>query len=216
LKTAIPVIKYFVVYLFLCAATFLMLEAVVQYFTFRDDIGFLLFKKDYLHNNVWKTAFYIHVFSAIITLLAGFTQFSDHLLKQHKQLHRIIGKVYAGAILFINFPAAMVMAFYANGHTPSKIAFIILDCLWFWFTLKAVSEAKKKNIAAHKQFMIRSYALTLSAVTLRIWKLVLSHTLVIDPLTLYMIDAWLGFVPNLLFAELLIRLPLKRNVIKKQ
>jgi hypothetical protein len=35
--------------------------------------------------------------------------------------------------------------------------------------------------------------------------LVLSNLLVIDPATLYMIDAWLGFVPNLLFAEWLIR-----------
>ena len=28
--------------------------------------------------------------------------------------------------MLINFPAGMIMAFYANGHLPSKIAFIIL------------------------------------------------------------------------------------------
>jgi uncharacterized membrane protein YozB (DUF420 family) len=99
----------------------------------------------------------------------------------------------------------MIMAFYANGHLPSKIAFIILDSLWFAFTYKAVVAIKAKDIKQHKRFMIRSYALTFSAITLRTWKIILSHSFTIDPLTLYMIDAWMGFVPNLLFAEWLIR-----------
>jgi len=66
--------------------------------------------------------------------------------------------------------------------------------------------------------MIRSYALTLSAVMLRTWKIIILSVVYVDPLHLYMIDAWLGFVPNLLFAEWLIRrkrklLPLKRKVV---
>ena len=105
----------------------------------------------------------------------------------------------------------MIMAWYANGHLPSKIAFIILDSLWFWFTLRAFMEAKRRNIVAHKQYMIRSYALTFSAITLRTWKLVLSSFFIIAPVTLYMIDAWIGFVPNLLLAEWIIRRRKKTN-----
>ena len=108
-----------------------------------------------------------------------------------------MGKMYAYNVMFINFPAGMIMAFYANGHVPSKIAFIILDCLWFWFTYKAVVAIKAKDIKEHKRFMIRSYALTCSAITLRLWKIILSNSFNIDPQVLYMIDAWMGFVPNL-------------------
>ncbi len=57
----------------------------------------------------------------------------------------------------------------------------------------------------HKNYMIRSYALTFAAVTLRTWKLILSNILTIDLAELYVIDAWLGFLPNLLIAELIIR-----------
>lgn len=96
------------------------------------------------------------------------------------------------------------MAVYANGLLPSKIAFIILDSLWFLFTLKAIIAIKKKDVATHKKFMIRSYALTFSAITLRVWKIILLNSFNIEPLTLYMIDAWMGFVPNLLLAEWLI------------
>jgi uncharacterized membrane protein len=185
-----------------------MLRMITEHLTLQPDVGFLKLKQAYIHNQVWRTAFYIHVFSAVITLMAGFTQFSPYILKEHKKLHRIMGRVYVFDILFVNFPTGMLMAFYANGHLPTKIAFIILDSLWFWFTLKAFLEIRKGNIKAHKQFMMRSYALTFSAITLRTWKIVLSSLFVLAPVTVYMMDAWLGFVPNLLFAEWLIR---KRN-----
>ena len=192
------------IYFLLCAATFAMLLAISQYFSFKTDVGFLKFKQEYLDIQIWRIAFYTHVFSSIFTLCAGFTQFSTHVLRQHKKLHRFMGKMYAYNVMLINFPAGMIMAFYANGHVPSKIAFIILDCLWFWFTYKAVVAIKAKDIKAHKRFMIRSYALTCSAITLRVWKIILSNSFNIDPQVLYMIDAWMGFVPNLFFAEWLI------------
>ena len=212
MDTIKDVIKSLLVYLLLCAAAFLMLKGIVQYFPMRDDIGFLRFKQSYLHIKIWKIAFYTHVFTSILTLLAGFTQFSGDVLRTHKKVHRFIGKLYVCAVLFINFPSGMVMAVYANGGITSKIAFVILDSLWFWFTLKAFIEIKNKRVIAHKQFMMRSYALTLSAVTLRTWQYILSHSFVIDAAILYKIDAWMGFVPNLIFAEWLI----KRSQLRKK
>ena len=192
------------IYVLLCVATLLMLKGIVRYYPMRDDIGFLRFKQPYLHYPIWKAAFYIHVFSILPVLLAGFTQFSRLILKENKQLHRLVGRIYAYDILLLNAPAGMVLAINANGLLPGRAAFVILDCLWFWFTLKALLEARKGNIAAHRRYMIRSYALTLSAVMLRGWKLIILSFVTVDPLHLYMIDAWLGFVPNLLFAEWLI------------
>lgn len=182
-----------------------MLLAIVQYTSFNTNIGFLQVKQDYLNNPIWLAAFYTHVFTSIFLLIAGFTQFSNFVLQKHRPLHKLMGRIYAYGILIVNFPAGMVMAVYANGLLPSKTAFIILDCLWLLFTLKAIIAVKNGNIKQHKEYMIRSYALTLSAITLRVWKIILSNLFDIDPLSLYMIDAWLGFVPNLLFAEWLIR-----------
>jgi uncharacterized membrane protein len=181
-----------------------MFRMAIDYSSFRTDIHFLRYKPDYIDIPLWKAAFYIHVFSSVLALAAGLTQFSDIVLKKHRRLHRIMGWIYVVDILVINFPAALVMAYYANGLLPSKIAFTILDCLWFWFTLKAVMAARKGDISEHKRFMIRSYALTFSAITLRTWKIILASTFHPDPLTLYMIDAWMGFVPNLFLAEWLI------------
>jgi uncharacterized membrane protein len=182
-----------------------MLRLAVDYSSFRTDIHFLKYKQAYLPNTCWRIAFYVHVFSATIALAAGFTQFSGYILRQHRAVHRWIGRIYVVVILLLNFPAAMVMAFYANGLWPSRVAFIILDFLWFYFTYRAFIAARKKDIGTHKRFMIRSYALTFSAITLRVWKIVLVNTIHPDPLMVYMLQAWIGFVPNLLFAEWLLR-----------
>lgn len=180
-----------------------MLIGIIRYYPLRNDTGFLQFKKEYLNILPWKVAFYTHVFTILFALLAGFTQFSKTILQDHKQVHRLMGKIYVYDI-FLNFPIAFVMGIYANGLLPTKIAFILLDCLWFWFTFQAVIEIKRGNINLHKEFMIRSYALTLSAVSLRFWKIVILSFVYVDPLPLYMVNAWLGFIPNLLFAEWLI------------
>ena len=192
-------------YFLLNIGTYLMLKLVAGYTALDDHFGFLQEKQAYLHLKVWKAAFYIHVFSSVLTLLAGFTQFSGEFLKKHRRLHKLFGSIYAWDILVINFPAALIMAVYANGHLPSKAAFLILDCLWFWFTLKAIMEVKRGNIQGHRDYMMRSYALTLSAVTLRTWKIILTNTTDLPPETIYMMNSWLGFVPNLLFVEWLIR-----------
>ena len=205
MKPYIGILQSFLAYLVLSMATFLMLRMILDYSSMRTNIHFLQFKQDYIHLPWWKAAFYIHVFSSVLALAAGFTQFSDHILKHYRTVHRIIGRLYAVDILFINFPAGMVLAVEANGLWPSKTAFIILDCLWFYFTLRAVSAARQGKIAEHKRFMFRSYALTFSAITLRTWKIILLNTFHPDPLSLYMIDAWMGFVPNLLLVEWLIR-----------
>ena len=205
MKTLAFIIRIFLIYLALSVGCFLMLRIILEYTSFKDKVQFLAYKQAYVHNPIWRTAFYVHVFSAIIALLAGFTQFSRDFLKNHKKLHRLFGKIYVWDILAVNVPAGMILAVCANGLLPGRIAFVLLDSLWFWFTFQALKSAIKRDFPNHKKYMIRSYALTFSAVTLRTWKLILSHTVTIDPIYLYMIDAWMGFVPNLLVAEYIIR-----------
>jgi hypothetical protein len=201
------------VYLFLSVATLLMLQIILNYYPLNDQTGFLRFKQDHIGNQFWKTCFYIHVFTSVLVLFAGFTQFSDHILTEHRNVHRLTGRIYAYNILLINFPAALVMGIFANGGMAGKTAFLTLDILWFSFTLIAVIAVRNGNIIRHREFMIRSFALTLSAISLRTWKMILTNTTDLDYPTIYIIDAWLGFVPNLLLAEWIIRRRRKKRLM---
>lgn len=202
-------------YVLLSFFTILMVITISQYAGFDTSVGFLQFKQDYLSNNFWKTCFYIHVFTCFVCLIAGFTQFSMQLLKTNRKLHRMLGKIYVFNILFINAPAGFIMAIYANGGLFSKAAFIILDILWFAFTLKAFVYAKQRKFNVHKQFMIRSYALTLSALSLRMWKLIFVTFTTLSYDVIYRMDAWLGFGLNLVIAELIIYTMNKKTIAQK-
>jgi hypothetical protein len=96
------------------------------------------------------------------------------------------------------------MGFYANGGTVSRIAFVLLAVLWIFFTAMALVKAKQKKFTAHRNYMMRSYALTLSAITLRAWKYGITNTISLPPMDVYRVVAWLGWVGNLLVAEWLI------------
>jgi hypothetical protein len=78
---------------------------------------------------------------------------------------------------------------------------VLLSFLWLYFTSVALIKAKNKEYKAHQRFMIRSYALTLSAITLRIWKFLIMNYLEIPPMDVYRIVAWLGWGLNIILAE---------------
>lgn len=183
----------------------LLLRITLVYLPYHTDVGFLRIKQQYLPIVHWRVAFFVHVYTSLLVLLAGFTQFSDGLRRARPRLHRMAGYVYVIDIVFVTGPASLVMAFYANGHLPSRTAFVVLALSWIFFTARAWRRALRRDWPGHRRDMVRSYALTLSAVTLRVWKWALARTLAPNPLDLYQVVAWLGFVPNWLVAEWLIR-----------
>jgi uncharacterized membrane protein len=198
-------VRTVILYITLLFFSFLMLRITIPYLSLNDNTAFLQIKQWVIHNQVWKFSFYTHVFTSIFLLLAGFTQFSDTFLKKKKDLHRKFGYAYVIILLGASAPAGFVMSLYANGGILSQIAFSMLSVLWFYFTLQAFLKAKKKDFIAHRNFMIRSYALTLSALTLRAWKLSIVLLFHPPPMDVYRIVAWLGWIPNLLLAEYIIR-----------
>ncbi len=182
-----------------------------MYVPMHTDTAFLQLKQNYINIPQWRFAFYTHVFTSLLLLLAGFTQFSTYILQHFNKLHRALGYFYVINILMVTGPAGLLMAFYANGGLSSRIGFVLLAILWMGFTAIALQKAIKKNINSHRIFMIRSFALTLSAISLRVWKMVIASTTNIPPMDRYRIIAWLSWVLNLLIAEWIIYSFYKRN-----
>jgi hypothetical protein len=191
--------------------TVLMARITVAYLPYNTDVGFLRIKQDYIDIDHWRLAFFVHVYASMWALLAGFTQFSSRIQDYYPRWHRAFGYVYVADVLLITGPAGLLMGFYANGGLPSKISFVTLAVGWITFTAIALAKAKKGDFVSHRNFMIRSYALTLSAVTLRAWKWSITNTVELPPMDVYRAVAWLGWVPNIIAAELLIRKYYLRN-----
>lgn len=190
--------------------TWLMVDITLQYIPINLDVAFLSIKQDYIHLPYYKIAFFIHVFSALFVLLAGFTQFSKTIRTRQYWLHKWSGWLYVGVTVLLAAPSGLIIGFYANGGWSSQLAFCLLAILWFVFTISAVFKAIKKDISAHQKWMIRSFALALSALTLRAWKYVIVLAFHPRPMDTYRIVAWLGWVLNLVIAEIIIYKKLRK------
>lgn len=199
--------QLFVNFLWAALAFFsLYLGAITfAYLSFRTDIGFLLAKQDFINNKVWMTAFYIHISSSILVVLTGPFQFVKALRNKYLQLHRVLGKIYVGSILFLAAPSGFYMGLFANGGIGAQIGFVLLSFLWFGSTFLAYKSVKEKKISQHKKWMIRSYALSFSAVTLRLYVPLLSLGFGLEHDFVVVITSWINWIPNLLVAEWIIR-----------
>jgi len=184
----------------------LMFQITLRYIPASRTASFLQIKQTEVEQvSIYIPVFYVHVYSAIVVLLAGFTQFNSNLLQKYSKLHRYLGYVYVITILLFAAPSGIFIGYFANGGLFAKISFMLLGILWFTFTLKALQTARKRDFAAHRNFMYRSFALTLSAITLRLWKVILVFLFHPAPMDVYQIIAWLGWIPNLLIAEWIIK-----------
>lgn len=185
---------------------FVLFGTTMIYWNFSPDVNFLLTKQDLVYNPVWRTAFYIHIFGGMLSIATGPLQFIKKLRERSLNAHRIIGKIYVSSILLIAAPTGFYMAFYANGGVAASLGFVFMSVLWFYTTFMGLHTVRTGQINQHKAWMIRSYAVTFSAVTLRLWVPVLSLGFRFDHLQIIIITAWISWLFNLIAAEFIIQL----------
>lgn len=182
----------------------LMFSITLEYIPVNPNISFLMIKQTEVQQRPeYLYFFYAHVYTSIFVLLSGFLAI---IRKEFglKNFHTNMGKVYILLILLLAVPSGLYMGFFANGGALSKISFVILGFLWWFSTFKAYQLARQKRFKEHKQWMCRSFALTLSAITLRMWKVIIVYLFHPNPMDVYQIIAWLGWIPNILIIEYLI------------
>ncbi|WP_320815137.1 DUF2306 domain-containing protein [Flavobacterium sp.] len=184
--------------------TFLLLLITLQYVPLNFDVIFLKLKQEEVKLTYYNVAFFTHVYSSVFLVLIGWIQFWPFFRKKYSNLHKLIGKFYILVILLFSGPSALIMGCHANGGVVSKISFVILSVLWIFFTYMSFYYAKNLNFKAHQKFAIRSFALTLSAISLRLFKYIIVFLFHTPPMDTYQIVSWLGWIFNLIIAEIII------------
>ena len=204
-------ISYLLWYAVLLFFGYLMLLITLQYIPARTDVAFLRIKQDVVGMLHYRIAFFAHVYTGMFILVSGMLQFPGYIRKHFPAVHKWSGRIYAFGIMVIAGPAGFVMGYYGNGGLVSQSAFCILAVLWIVFTWKAVAFARAHRIAEHKKWMYRSYALTLSAISLRAWKWLLVLLFAPGPMDVYHVVSWLGWAGNLLIVEAVIYFTFKKQ-----
>jgi len=182
----------------------LLVWNTIPYFTFNYNMPFLAERAVLVEKTVWRICFYTHISAGALCITTALLQFSSWILKRRKRIHIISGKIYVFVVLLIGAPSGLYMTFFAKGGYAERGAFLVMAVFWFVTTYKGfLTAVRDKDFVAHKYWMIRSYALALTAVTFRIYHIVF-HELGMDGFNNYSISLWISILGNALLAEALI------------
>jgi uncharacterized membrane protein len=148
-----------------------------------------------------RGAVYTHAFAAALALALGPFQFSTRIRSRHLSLHRWLGRLYLGVGVLVGGISGLYMAAHAFGGPAARLGFGCLALAWLYTGARAYLAIRARDIAAHRRWMVRNFALAFAAVTLRLW-VPASFAAGLEFAVAYAVIAWLCWVPNVAAAEL--------------
>jgi uncharacterized membrane protein len=145
----------------------------------------------------------LHVIGGVTALLVGPFQFVRRVRSRWPAFHRLSGRIYVLACA-IAAPAGFMLALGTTAGPFAALGFAIPAVLWPVFTWLGYRAAVERRIDDHREWMLRSYALTATAITLRLM-IPAAAFLELEFVSAYRAIAWLGWITNLALFEYYIR-----------
>jgi uncharacterized membrane protein len=166
--------------------------------------GVAMTMPDFLyHADLRPLAFYAHIILAPVALALVPFQLSAEFRRKRLETHRTLGRVYVVAVLLSGL-SGLWLAFTTRSGDVAAWGFGLLSLAWIGTTVHGLLLAIQGDLAAHRRWMIRSTALTMAAVTLRLY-LGLAVAAGFSYQDIVAALAWSCWVPNLLAAEFILR-----------
>jgi uncharacterized membrane protein len=100
-----------------------------------------------------------HGIGGTVALVLGATQFSSRLRRKHLRVHRFFGQLYIAGILVLA-PVAVLMALRVSPWFMTVFT-VVQAATVMAFTAAAYWSIRRRNIAQHREWMVRSYAVVL-------------------------------------------------------
>jgi uncharacterized membrane protein len=145
----------------------------------------------------------VHVAGAATALLVGPVQFLPWVRRRFPALHRTLGRIYVIGCL-AGGVGGLVMAFGTTAGPIATVGFASLAVCWIVANVQGWRLAVARRLDDHRAWMLRSFAMTFAAVTLRIYIVVLPM-LGVAYIDAYRASSFLAWIPNLILVELWLR-----------
>lgn len=148
-------------------------------------------------------AIWFHIMFGAVGLVLGALNFRHGVRRRWPRMHRRVGEGYLLAALITGLAGGW-LAVFAYGGLSNRLGFGGLALALLTTTAMAYREVRARRFHAHRAWMIRSYAVMLAAVTLRL-QLPLLGIAFGQFDAAYAIVAWSCWIPNLIVAEWIVR-----------
>jgi uncharacterized membrane protein len=144
----------------------------------------------------------VHIVASGVALLVGPFQFARALRHRLPRVHRWLGRTYVIACAVGGVSGGLIAMFSSSGPVAGA-GFLGLALSWLTATTLGYRAIRTGDVARHRRWMTRSFALTYAAVMLRIY-LPVAMIVGLEFAQAYPVIAWLCWLPNLVVAQLLI------------
>ncbi len=148
------------------------------------------------------TALLLQIVGSMVALTLGPFLFLNGLRVKWPAVHRRLGRVYLLGVLCGGLAGLYMSVLYAYTGEIARDGFATLALLWLATGLMAYVRIRNGNVAEHRRWMVRNFALTFAGVMLRLELPLLSAAFGFE--IAYMMVAWTSWMPNLLVAQWLV------------
>ena len=202
-------------------ALWTLIIALSVYFLFDNVIAYFfgyrstLFGDSLFQNQLWVA---LHMAGGTIVLLLGPIQFWKWFRIKFLRVHRLLGKLYilgAGVAGLAALGISLI-----SPCKPCRVSLFLLSAFFLLSTFLAWYTIKRKNIKAHRQFMVRSYVCALAFVSVRIDGIVpldFLFSTISDPVFRRTVNEYFfSFVPLLIAEVVMTWLPLFKSRLPRR
>ncbi|MEU6250135.1 DUF2306 domain-containing protein [Glycomyces sp. NPDC047010] len=195
--------------LMLLAATFLGL-AVPRYLTFDPAQANVPAPEGFEAHYGLLVA---HVLCGTVAMVTACFQIWPAFRARHPGAHRVMGRVYVLAGVLPGGLLAIAVGSLSPFGPVVRAANITLAVLWLTVTLMGFRMARRRRIAEHRRWMVRSFALTFAIITTRVVGMIVGFAMYgeqmaeisgpTDPrMQMFSgIGVWVGMMLNIVIAE---------------
>lgn len=183
----------FLVALYITVIYFIMDPTTLPFMESKLNISEISFQ-------LWEKMIYAHMIIGFVGLVIGMASFKTNKTENLK-LHKKLGIIYTITV-FINAFIVAYLAYYATGGFQSTIAFFILDTVWLMVTWVSVFRMAQGRFRQHREWMLRSYALTLFFVTYKLVQSILTFAIPDSLELVYTLSVYASLAINLAVVEI--------------
>ena len=167
------------------------------------------FENGYLSGNKFPYLSVFRIGLIVHLIIAPFLVFCSSLLlffkleKKSPRIHRVIGRLTVYTAFLLLIPSGFILSYYAIGGLIGQLLFFSLTFLTLISVARALFEARNRNFALHRKWMIRFYILLTSAIWLRLNMFIGSYFFHFNGVDFYLTAAALSWIPQFIIAEFL-------------
>jgi hypothetical protein len=153
----------------------------------------------------WRAKWWLvgHLGGGTLALLLGPFQFSGWLRRRYVKAHRWMGRLYLCGVL-VGSISALYMGLWVASSKAFGVALLYLALPWVVTSGMAYVSALRRQFAAHREWMIRSYVVTFAFVLFRLLEKLNVYGSLGGEMQSVML-VWLAWTVPLLVAEVVLQ-----------